>query len=67
MSYVSELEDINSILMTATQSLMEKYNIPASAIVRLEVGTETLIDKSKSASVDPGHEIWGPLVIFIDT
>ena len=30
------------------KSLMEKYNIPYTAIGRLEVGTETIIDKSKS-------------------
>jgi hydroxymethylglutaryl-CoA synthase len=31
-----------------TASLLEKYNIPPSAIGRIDVGTETLIDKSKS-------------------
>lgn len=48
MSYVSELEDINSIMMTAVQNLLEKYDIDPMQIGRLEVGTETLIDKSKS-------------------
>lgn len=31
-----------------TASLLQKYNIPPSAIGRIDVGTETLIDKSKS-------------------
>lgn len=29
-------------------SLLEKYKIPHQSIGRLEVGTETLLDKSKS-------------------
>eukprot|EP00946_MAST-07B_sp_MAST-7B-sp1_P002040 g2040.t1 len=48
MAFVNELEDINSIMMTAVQTLLEKYDIDAKQIGRLEVGTETLIDKSKS-------------------
>lgn len=48
MAFVNELEDINSIMMTAVQTLLEKYDIDATQIGRLEVGTETLIDKSKS-------------------
>ena len=34
--------------MTVTQNLIEKYNIDVNDIGRLEVGTETLLDKSKS-------------------
>lgn len=34
--------------LTAVSSLLEKYNIDPNTIGRLEVGTETLIDKSKS-------------------
>ena len=34
--------------MTAVQNLLEKYDISPLDIGRLEVGTETLIDKSKS-------------------
>lgn len=48
MAFCSDLEDINSICMTAVQNLLEKYDIDPSSIGRLEVGTETLIDKSKS-------------------
>ena len=35
-------------VQTAVQSLMEKYGISYKDIGRLEVGTETLVDKSKS-------------------
>lgn len=48
MAFCTELEDINSIMMTAVQNLMEKYGISPHEVGRLEVGTETLIDKSKS-------------------
>ncbi|CAM9206647.1 unnamed protein product [Discosporangium mesarthrocarpum] len=49
MAFVDDREDINSVLMTVLQNLLEKYNIDPAEIGRLEVGTETLIDKSKSA------------------
>jgi 3-hydroxy-3-methylglutaryl CoA synthase len=34
--------------MTVVSSLLEKYNIDPKKIGRLEVGSETVIDKSKS-------------------
>lgn len=34
--------------MTVTKSLLEKYTIATDSIGRLEVGTETILDKSKS-------------------
>ncbi|KAI5302595.1 Hydroxymethylglutaryl-CoA synthase-like protein AKT4-1, partial [Ascosphaera atra] len=34
--------------LTTLSSLMKKYSIDPSTIGRLEVGTETLLDKSKS-------------------
>ena len=40
-------EDVGSLLLTACARLLENYNIDPSR-GRLEVGTETLIDKSKS-------------------
>ncbi|CAM9604663.1 unnamed protein product [Pylaiella littoralis] len=49
LAYVDDREDINSVLMTVMQSLLEKYGIDPAKIGRLEVGTETLLDKSKSA------------------
>ncbi|CAB1102703.1 unnamed protein product [Ectocarpus sp. CCAP 1310/34] len=54
LAFVDDREDINSVLMTVMQSLLEKYDIDPAKIGRLEVGkewvgTETLLDKSKSA------------------
>lgn len=40
--------DIYSLALTVTSSLIKKYNIDTNSIGRLEVGTETLLDKSKS-------------------
>lgn len=48
MGFCSDREDINSLCLTALQQLMEKYNLSYSNIGRLEVGTETILDKSKS-------------------
>ena len=41
---------INSVIfsLTAVTSLLEKYGIDPAQIGRLEVGSETVIDKSKS-------------------
>jgi len=43
-----DAEDVNSLSLTVVQSLLEKYDISPAEIGRLEVGTETLVDKSKS-------------------
>ncbi|CAG8662464.1 24875_t:CDS:10, partial [Racocetra persica] len=48
MGFCDDREDVNSIALTAVQNLIEKYNVPYKDIGRLEVGTETIIDKSKS-------------------
>jgi len=48
MGFCSDREDINSLCLTVTQRLVEKNNLSYSDIGRLEVGTETIIDKSKS-------------------
>lgn len=48
MAVCGEEEDINSVCLSAVHSLLEKYNIPPSAIGRLEIGTETMVDKSKA-------------------
>lgn len=48
MAFASDREDVNSIAMTVVTQLMENYQVAWSNIGRLEVGTETLIDKSKS-------------------
>jgi hydroxymethylglutaryl-CoA synthase len=48
MSFVNDREDINSISLTCVSNLMRKNNVAKHMIGRLEVGTETIIDKSKS-------------------
>ena len=48
MSCVNDTEDINSICLTTVKNLLQKHDVSPSQIGRLEVGTETLIDKSKS-------------------
>ncbi|KAL1699786.1 hydroxymethylglutaryl-coenzyme A synthase N terminal-domain-containing protein [Schizophyllum commune] len=48
MAFTDDREDINSFTLNAVAGLLEKYNIDPTSIGRLEVGTETIIDKSKS-------------------
>lgn len=48
MAVTGDAEDVNSMALTVTHSLLEKYNIDPASVGRLEVGTETLVDKSKS-------------------
>jgi hydroxymethylglutaryl-CoA synthase len=48
MAFVGDREDINSICLTVVKNLFEKYNIDPASIGRLEVGTETILDKSKA-------------------
>lgn len=48
MSFVNDREDIYSLSLTVLKNLIEKYDIDTKSIGRLEVGTETLLDKSKS-------------------
>ena len=48
MSFCDDREDIYSIALTTLSSLITKYNIDLKNIGRLEVGTETMLDKSKS-------------------
>ncbi|CAE6433114.1 unnamed protein product [Rhizoctonia solani] len=48
MAYTDDKEDINSFALSTISSLLEKYDIDPKSIGRLEVGTETLVDKSKS-------------------
>ena len=42
-------EDINSVCLSAVHSLLDKYELSPKDIGRLEVGTESLVDKSKSS------------------
>lgn len=48
MAFVGDREDINSIALTVVENLLNKYEIPREKIGRLEVGTETLVDRAKS-------------------
>lgn len=48
MSFCDDREDIYSLALTTVSSLFRKYNIDPQSIGRLEVGTETMLDKSKS-------------------
>lgn len=48
MGFCSDREDVNSLCLTVLDRLVTKYGLAYSQIGRLEVGTETLIDKSKS-------------------
>ncbi|WOO83275.1 Hydroxymethylglutaryl-CoA synthase [Vanrija pseudolonga] len=48
MAFTDDTEDINSVALSVVSSLLDKYNIDPKSIGRLDVGTETLIDKSKS-------------------
>ncbi|KAK5982270.1 3-hydroxy-3-methylglutaryl coenzyme A synthase [Trichostrongylus colubriformis] len=52
MGFCADNEDIVSISLTVTDSLLRKYNIEPSSIGFLAVGTETLIDKSKSVKTE---------------
>ncbi|XP_066124228.1 hydroxymethylglutaryl-CoA synthase, mitochondrial [Saccopteryx bilineata] len=48
MGFCSVKEDINSLCLTVVQKLMERTKLPWDSVGRLEVGTETIIDKSKA-------------------
>ncbi|KAJ8766155.1 hypothetical protein K2173_021672 [Erythroxylum novogranatense] len=48
MAFCTEVEDVISMSLTVVTSLLEKYKIDPKQIGRLEVGSETVIDKSKS-------------------
>ncbi|XP_022248109.1 hydroxymethylglutaryl-CoA synthase 1-like [Limulus polyphemus] len=48
MGFCSDREDINSLCLTVVQRLMDRTKVGYEHIGRLEVGTETIIDKSKS-------------------
>lgn len=48
MAFCTEVEDVISMSLTVVRSLLQKYGIDPKQIGRLEVGSETVIDKSKS-------------------
>lgn len=48
MSFCDDREDTYSLALTVLSNMLSKYNINTDSIGRLEVGTETILDKSKS-------------------
>lgn len=48
MGFCTDLEDINSIALTVTRRLIDESKVSLNDIGYLEVGTETILDKSKS-------------------
>jgi len=48
MSFCSDREDAISMALTVVTALMREYDVEYQSIGRLEVGTESLVDKSKS-------------------
>ncbi|XKL68537.1 hypothetical protein PGB90_004028 [Kerria lacca] len=48
MGFCSELEDINSLCLTAFNRLVDRFSLKYEDIGRVDVGTETIVDKSKS-------------------
>ena len=48
MGFCNDREDVNSLCLTAVHRLMDRYGIKPKDVGRLEVGTETILDKSKS-------------------
>ena len=49
MSFVSHLEDVNSMALTVLKNLLDRTKVKAKDIGKLEFATETLHDKSKSS------------------
>lgn len=48
MAFCSDHEDVVSIALNAVTSLFEKYNLSPSDFGRVEIGTESSVDRSKS-------------------
>ncbi len=48
MSVPSPCEDVASMALSALSLLLRKHSVSGKMVGRLEVGTETLVDKSKS-------------------
>ena len=48
MACCDDREDINSFALNAVSGLLSKFNVDPKSIGRIDVGTETIIDKSKS-------------------
>ncbi|GMF25720.1 unnamed protein product [Phytophthora fragariaefolia] len=48
MAVPGDREDVNALALTAVSRLLSKFQVAPAQVGRLEVGTETLVDKSKS-------------------
>lgn len=48
MGFCSDREDISSLALTVVRGLMGRYGVGYEDVGRMEVGTETILDKSKS-------------------
>ncbi|GMF10097.1 unnamed protein product [Phytophthora lilii] len=48
MAVPGDREDVNALALTAVSRLLSKFQVSPAQVGRLEVGTETLVDKSKS-------------------
>ena len=48
MGFCGDREDVHSLALTVVQALVEKNGVSYKDIGRMEVGTETILDKSKS-------------------
>nr|ABO27206.1 cytosolic 3-hydroxy-3-methylglutaryl-CoA synthase [Chara vulgaris] len=48
LGFCTDHEDVISMSLTVVQNLLEKYSIDPTNVGRIEVGSETVIDKSKS-------------------
>lgn len=48
MGFCGDREDVHSLALTVVRSLMERHGVGYEDVGRLEVGTETILDKSKS-------------------
>ncbi|CAI5728603.1 unnamed protein product [Hyaloperonospora brassicae] len=49
MAVPGDREDVHALALTAVSRLLSRYDVSPEQVGRLEVGTETLLDKSKSA------------------
>lgn len=52
MACVNDREDVTSISLTCVKNLLTKHHLDTNSIGRLEVGTETLLDKAKSVKTN---------------
>lgn len=52
MACVNDREDVTSISLTCVRNLLTKHHLDPNSIGRLEVGTETLLDKAKSVKTN---------------